>query len=441
MNSKGFRIKAVVRRGCAAVLAAFLLAGAAGPDTVQALDTYKDVDGTQYAQDANGFVYCIPATATTKKGTKICMYGGTKSAVTFPAKCNSYKVTNVGSDLSQIIMTKFTSVKLPSGYTTIEKNAFKNQDQLYRIEIPATVKKIDKTSFSGCDLNKLTIVAPYGSAAEEYALANGIHYSNSKSLQIEPGGTTMYVGESRQIAVLNNAKAVTWKSSKKSVATVSSNGKVTAKKAGTVKITATIGKKSYSYTFQVLSRTEKNVLKVIWANYVTVGMSDYEKAVAAEKWMKANVAANGTSVSAKKAFETGKVNYTGYSNAYKKILDHYGLTVKVVTGKTHMENSVVIAGKTYTASALASETDVDKTYTTTTCEGVAINKSTMTLSVGKTDTFKPLGITKKITWSSSNKQVATVNKNGKVTARAAGTATITMKMDGSTFACTVRVND
>jgi len=346
MNLKGFRIKAVVRRGCAAVLAAFLLAGAAGPDTVQALDTYKDVDGTQYAQDANGFVYCIPATATTKKGTKICMYGGTKSAVTFPAKCNSYKVTNVGSDLSQIIMTKFTSVKLPSGYTTIEKNAFKNQDQLYRIEIPATVKKIDKTSFSGCDLSKLTIVAPYGSAAEEYALANGIHYSNSKSLQIQPGGTTMYVGESRQIAVLNNAKAVTMEKFKKIGCDGEQQRKSDGEEGGNSKKSQPpSARKATAIPFKVLSRTETNVLKVIWANYVTVGMSDYEKAVAAEKWMKANVAATGTSVSAKKAFETGKVNYTGYSNAYKKILDHYGLTVKVVTGKTHMENSVVIAGK------------------------------------------------------------------------------------------------
>lgn len=440
MKIKRSGIKTLAYRCCAAVFAALLLAGSAVPDTVSALDIYTDTDGAQYAQDANGFVYYIPSTATTKKGSKICMYGGSASDVTFPTKCNSYKVTIVGSELSQLIMTKFTSVKIPSGYTTIEKYAFQNQTELYRIEIPATVTKIGKTSFKGCDLNKLTIVAPYGSYAEEYALANGIHYTNSTSLQIETGGTTMYVGESRRIAVLNNAKTVTWKSSKKTVASVSSTGKVTAKKAGSTTITATIGSKEYSYKYKVLNRTQANVLKVIRANYVTADMSDYEKAVAANDWLAANVSTDGTSVLAKKAFEEGKVNYTGYAKAYKKILSYYGLKVKVVSGKTHIENSVVIAGKTYLVSELASSSTVDKTYTTTTCEGVAIDKNTMTLSVGQTDTFKPIGITKEITWSSSNKQVATVNKNGKVTAKSAGVATITMKMDGNTYACTVRVN-
>jgi uncharacterized protein YjdB len=353
-------------------------------------------------------------------------------------------VTNVSSDFStysSTFNTKFTNITIPSGYTTIEKGAFANQTDLYRVQIPATVTKIAPTAFKGCDKSKLTIVAPYGSYAEEYAIAKGIHYTNSTSRKIQINGKTMYVGESKTIAVLNNSKTVTWASADTSVATVSSAGKVKAKKAGQTTITATIGTKTYSYTFKVLKRTEANVLKVIWTNYVKVGMSDYEKAIAAKKWLDDHISTSGTSVSATKAFETGKVNYTGYANAYKKILDHYGLTTKVIKGTSHMDNSVVIAGKTYTVSTLASATGVDKTYTTTTCEGVAINKSTMNLSVGKTDTFKPLGVTKAITWTSSNTKVATVNKNGKVTAKGAGTATVTMKMDGKTYKCTVRVNN
>jgi uncharacterized protein YjdB len=169
-------------------------------------------------------------------------------------------------------------------------------------------------------------------------------------------------------------------------------------------------------------------------------MSDYDKAVAATAWLKDNVSTSGTSVLAAKAFETGKVNYTGYANAYKKILDHYGITTEVVSGSSHMDNSVKIAGKTYTASTLSSVSGVDKNYTTTLCEGVALNKSTMTLSVGKSDTFQTVGTTKAITWSSSNTSVATVDSKGKVTAKAKGTATITMKMDGKTQKCTVRVN-
>ena len=91
-----------------------------------------------------------------------------------------------------------------------------------------------------------------------------------------------------------------------------------------------------------------------------------------------------------------------------------------------MENSVVIAGKTYTASTIESVSGVHKNYTTTGL-GVAINKSTMTLSVT-------------VTWSSTNKKVATVTKSGKVTAKGAGVTTIIMKIGTKTYDCKVRVN-
>ena len=433
--------KSLMRRCGIAVMTVCVLMGsslAVSAATQTKLDIYKDTDGSQYANDTNGFAYYIPTTATEKSGCTIYMYGGTKKSVTLPQKCNSYTVTNVGSYFS-VVVKNITSVKIPSGYTTIEENAFQDQKNLYRIEIPASVKIIGKNAFAGCDLNKLTIVAPYGSVAEKYAIANKIHYTNSTSLQIQTGSKTMYAGEKKTIAVCNSSKTVKWKSSKTSVATVNSEGVVTAKKAGTTKITATIGTKSYTYSFKVISRTEANVLKVVWENYVTSDMSDYEKVVAANQWMKANVSTSGTSVSAKKAFEGGKVNYTGYANAYKKILDHYQMNVKVVSGKVHTENSVVIAGKTYTASGIDSASGVDKNYTTTTC-GIALNKSTMNLSVGKSGTFKQVGTAKKVIWTSSNKKVATVNSSGKVTAKGAGTATITLKSGGKTYACKVRVN-
>lgn len=57
---------------------------------------------------------------------------------------------------------------------------------------------------------------------------------------------TMSKGQTRTLKLTNNTKQVTWKSSKKSVATVSKAGKVRAKNPGTTKITATVGKKSYT---------------------------------------------------------------------------------------------------------------------------------------------------------------------------------------------------
>ena len=64
----------------------------------------------------------------------------------------------------------------------------------------------------------------------------------------------------------------------------------------------------------------------------------------------------------------------------------------------------------------------------------------MNLSVGGTDTFKALGTTKKITYSSNNKKVATVTTSGKVTATGAAIAIVTMKMGAKTDTVRVRVN-
>ena len=116
---------------------------------------------------------------------------------------------------------------------------------------------------------------------------------------------------------------------------VDADGRLTAKKAGTVKITATIGKKTYTYPYTVIARSQKNVLDIIWNHYVTSGMSDYEKAVAAQQWMQQNVSPNGTSVLAQKALEQGKANYKGFCEAYQLIMKHYGISAKVVNGKKH----------------------------------------------------------------------------------------------------------
>ena len=62
---------------------------------------------------------------------------------------------------------------------------------------------------------------------------------------------------------------------------------------------------------------------------------------------------------------------------------------------------------------------------------VKLNKNKATVAKGRTLTLKatmtPSSSTDKLTWTSSNKKVATVDKNGKVKALKKGTATITVK--------------
>lgn len=69
---------------------------------------------------------------------------------------------------------------------------------------------------------------------------------------------------------------------------------------------------------------------------------------------------------------------------------------------------------------------------------IKLNKTKVTVYAGKTVQLKITGTSKKVTWKTSNKAVATVYK-GKVTAKKAGTATITAKVSGKSYKCKVTV--
>ena len=72
-----------------------------------------------------------------------------------------------------------------------------------------------------------------------------------------------------------------------------------------------------------------------------------------------------------------------------------------------------------------------------------LNKTSLTLQVGSSYTLKASsnGKSKKATWTSSNPAVAAVNASGAVTAKAAGTAKVTVKMNGASKVCSVTVKE
>ncbi len=84
------------------------------------------------------------------------------------------------------------SIELPSGVEKIGGNAFSGCTALESAVVPASVTAFGPSVFEGCE--RLTLVVPWGSAAEQYAKENKLPYRYSEpEAQAEeaPGGTAV----------------------------------------------------------------------------------------------------------------------------------------------------------------------------------------------------------------------------------------------------------
>lgn len=237
---------------------------------------------------------------------------------------------------------------------------------------------------------------------------------------------TLKKGKSKALKVKvtvsgKTSKDVTFKSSKKSVATVSSKGKITAKKNGKANITIT---------------SKANAKKKVTVQ-VTVGTPSTK------------VALNKTKVSLGKGKKvTLKATVTPKKASNKKVV----WTSSKKSVATVSSKGVVTAKKAGTAKITATAADGSGKKATCTVKvgaavtNVALDKTSLQMWVGGSDTLKATvtpanAVDKSLAWSSSNPAVATVD-NGKVAALSAGTATVTAKAadgSGKKATCTVTV--
>ena len=162
-----------------------------------------------------------------------------------------------------------------------------------------------------------------------------------------------------------------------------------------------------------------------------------------------NVKASANDESVKLSWD--KVNGAEKYRVYYK--GSKGWTRLADTTSTSYTDSKVSSGKTYTYTVRCINSSATKftsgydskgvTVTTPVKPSVKLNRTSLTLTKGKTYTLKTTvtGTNKTVSWSSSNASVASVDKNGKVTAKTKGTATITAKVDGVSASCKVTVNE
>lgn len=225
---------------------------------------------------------------------------------------------------------------------------------------------------------------------------------------------TLTVGKSTTLKVKNAKGKIKWKSSNSKIASVSKRGKVTGKKTGKAKITATVNKRNYNCT--VIVKADRKVTKV---TNVKLNKKNITLKAGKVYTLKASVspskASNKALVWKSSNNSIASVNSKGVVSAKKA--GTVTITATAKDGSKKKASCKVTVKKT---SKPASDKRVSKIIVSSK-KSVNIN-GTLQLKVS----VQPSGLSKTFTWKSDNTKIATVSSTGLVKGVSAGTVKITV---------------
>ena len=214
-------------------------------------------------------------------------------------------------------------------------------------------------------------------------------------IQLNHSALSLYPGQTETLAAsLLAEEPVAWASSKPEVVTVNAQGRVSAKKAGTAVITATT-QSGAAASCRVKVNKPSLSLKSAATAYVKsmLTLKATAKPSGAIQWKSSNPKGQ---VTPKK---TGITTITATCNGVSKKCK---VTVRNPSLKLKSKTAILFAGSTYRPDITA----------------------------------KP---SSKLKWKSSNAKVATVNQEGEIVGKKAGTATLTASLLGKKATCQVKV--
>ena len=256
------------------------------------------------------------------------------------------------------------------------------------------------------------------------------YYLSSESVSVVNGRTTKLTAVRRtftngkQTYGEDYSSSFTWTSSNTSVATVGSNGAITANGVGTATITAKYSGTTLTGTVTVTPNYTYELVLNKTSLSLTKGSTG--SITATYKKYKDGVLESSTNVTSSATWSSSSSSVAG------------------VSGGTVTANGAGTATITATYSGKSATCSVTVTGTAT----LTMGWSTATLEKGATRTNAAIynpndgtpssNVASSATWTSSHTGVATVSA-GTITARGAGTATITASYKGLSVSCTVTV--
>lgn len=249
------------------------------------------------------------------------------------------------------------------------------------------------------------------------------------SISLSSTSLSLNVGQKSKLnAIVNPSNAtekIQWSSGISSIASVDSEGNVTALSVGSTVITARSSESGKTATCKVTVSASSIPVTGITLDKTTMSLT-----VGSTGVLNASVLpSNATNLNV--LWSSSNSSIASVSSA--------GVVTAKAAGTATITAKTSDGGKTATCQVTVTTTNIPVT-------GISLDKQTMTLSVGSTGTLKatlsPFNATgSEITWSSSNTAVATVSSSGVITAIAVGSTTITCTtLDGTKKAnCTLTV--
>lgn len=211
---------------------------------------------------------------------------------------------------------------------------------------------------------------------------------------------TIYVGDTLCLRISGTSKKVTWSSSNKKVATVSSKGVIKGIKKGTAIITAKVNGKKYTCKVTVKENIKLNYSKVT----INEGDTFVLKVTGTNskvKWFSSDESVATVSSDGKvKGINGGKDNLS-------------------------CEITALINGKSYTCNV--------------TVKGSYLNVNELTFEEGETGKLWIIGNKQTVTWSSEDESIAMVSSDGIVEGKSAGKTNIIATTETKTYKCFVTI--
>lgn|GEM_PF-5973371 len=324
------------------------------------------------------------------------------------------------------LTNQYGSIEVQSGGRIYNEGTLINNEGYIAVYPGGEYQEYGKGTFIGVPIEYIDQDQP----EQDETVVTGVQLSKEK-MTLRPGNSKRLTATVLPETAEN--KNVTWKSSDKNVVTVNKNGRVTAVNEGTAIITVTTNDGGFTAQCKVTVKKgapeEIDVTSVMLnKNSLTLqkdGSETLSAVVQPENATDSSVRWSSSDTAVATVDENGKVTAVGKGNAV--------ISATTVDGGFIAQCNVTVEEDTPEVVAV---------------ENVSLDKKTLTVDIGESETLtatvKPdNAANKKVTWSSNDEDVASVDANGRVTAISRGTATITVRTEDGNFAaqCKVTVTD